>query len=73
MSKPDAVIADFEAVLQKHRSISSYSINEAINALVAGHSEEELSTVCPYISRRIGIAEWIVRCDVKQRFEQLND
>lgn len=36
-------------------------IDAAIEFVVGKYSQFETDSICPYISKRIGIAEWIVR------------
>lgn len=62
------MIYEFEAVLQENGGVSCAGINAAVNRIVEKYQEKTAMLLCPYISRRIGIAEWIVRCDMKQRY-----
>lgn len=47
--------------------------NAAVNRIVEKYQEKTAMLLCPYISRRIGIAEWIVRCDMKQRYSVITN
>ncbi|MBQ3378661.1 MAG: hypothetical protein IJG50_02210 [Clostridia bacterium] len=62
------MIYEFESVLQENGGVSCKGINAAVNSLVEKYKEENALLLCPYISRRIGIAEWIVRWDMRQRY-----
>ena len=62
------MIYEFESVLQENGGVSCKGINAAVNRIVEKYQEQNAMLLCPYISQRIGIAEWIVRCDMKQRY-----
>lgn len=62
------MIYEFESVLQENGGVSCTGINAAIDSVVKKYQEDAAMLLCPYISRRIGIAEWIVRCDMRQRY-----
>ncbi|MCR5636359.1 MAG: hypothetical protein K6F76_04180 [Clostridiales bacterium] len=62
------MINEFESELQKNGGVSCEGINAALNNIVEKYQEKSAFLLCPYISQRIGIAEWIVRCDVRGRY-----
>ncbi len=62
------MINEFESELQKNGGVSCEGINAAINIIVEKYQEKSAFLLCPYISQRIGIAEWIVRCDMRERY-----
>ena len=45
-------------------------INAAIEFIVGKYSKIATDAICPYISKRIGIAEWIVHGDIMQRYNR---
>ncbi len=67
-AKPDICL--FESVLQSDRCVSFENLNNALNAVVKTYGEEQASEISSYISRRVGIAEWIIKYDLKQRYEK---
>lgn len=62
------MIYEFESILRKNGGVSCKGIYAAVNRIVEKYQEKTAMLLCPYISRRIGIAEWIVMCDMKQRY-----
>lgn len=63
------MIREFEDVLNEYGENQIKVINSAIDCIVGKYSVSEMNLICPYISKRIGIAEWIVRADVMQRYK----
>ncbi len=57
----------FEAMKITDERMSLSDLNRALDAIAVTCSKDMIYLICPYISRRIGIAEWIVRADMKQR------
>ena len=63
------MIREFEDVLNEYGENQIKGINSAIDCIVGKYSVSEMNLICPYISKRIGIAEWIFRADVMQRYK----
>lgn len=63
-----AIISFFETVLRSHGRVSLDDLNNALNAVVKKYSEDEATEISSYVSKRVGIAEWIVKYDIKQRY-----
>ena len=67
-NEKDQIINSFENTLQNVGKITPDKLNQAIDTIVRMFDENETETICPYISKHIGIAEWIVQYDIKQRY-----
>lgn len=65
------MIREFEDVLNEYGENQIKGITSAIDFIVGKYSKFETNLICPYISKRIGIAEWIVRGDIMQRYKQM--
>ena len=63
------MIREFEDVLNEYGENQIKGINSAIDCIVGKYSVSDMNLICPYISKRIGISEWIVRADVMQRYK----
>lgn len=70
-NEKDQVINSFENALQNVGKITPDKLNQAIDTIVRTFDENETEMTCPYISKRIGIAEWIVQSDIKQRYGKI--
>lgn len=55
----DQIINSFENALQNAGKITPDKLSHAIDTIVRTFDENETEMICPYISKRIGIAEWI--------------
>ena len=66
----EQMIREFENVLSKYNDNQMKGINAAIEFIVGKYSKIETDAICPYISKRIGIAEWIVHGDIMQRYKR---
>lgn len=64
----NAIISFFETILQSNGALSLDNLNNALNAVVKRYSEDEAAEISSYVSKRVGIAEWIVKYDIKQRY-----
>ena len=64
----NTIISFFEAFLQANGALSLDNLNNALNAVVKKYSEDEATEISSYVSKRVGIAEWIVKYDIKQRY-----
>ena len=64
----NTIISFFEAFLQANGTLSLDNLNNALNAVVKKYSEDEATEISSYVSKRVGIAEWIVKYDIKQRY-----
>lgn len=70
-NEKDQIIKSFENALQNVGKITLDKLNQAIDTIVRTFDENETEMICPYISKRIGIAEWIVQYDIKQRYGKM--
>ena len=70
-NEKDQIINSFENALQNAGKITPDKLNQAIDTIVRMFDENETETICPYISKHIGIAEWIVQYDIKQRYGKM--
>ena len=70
-NEKDQIINSFENALQNVGKITPDKLNQAIDTIVRMFDENETETICPYISKHIGIAEWIVQYDIKQRYGKM--
>ena len=64
----NTIISFFETILQSNGTLSLDNLNNALNAVVKKYSEDEATEISSYVSKRVGIAEWIVKYDIKQRY-----
>ena len=60
-----------QAEIQNVGKITLDKLNQAIDTIVRTFDENETEMICPYISKRFGIAEWIVQYDIKQRYGKM--
>ena len=67
----EQMIREFENVLSRYSDDQINGINAAMEFIVKKYSKTETNLLCPYISKRLGIAEWIVRGDIAQRYNQI--
>lgn len=65
------MIQDFETILRRYGGDQINGIDAAMKFLAGTYSMDAASAICPYISKRLGIAEWIVRMDMMQRYAQI--
>ena len=65
------MIREFENVLSRYSDDQKIGVNAAIEFIVKKYSKSETEFLCPYISKRLRIAEWIVRGDIAQRYNQI--
>ena len=70
-NEKEQIINSFENALQNVGKITPDKLNQAIDTIVRMFDENETEMTCPYISKRIGIAEWIVQSDIKQRYGKM--
>ena len=71
MDQMKQMIREFENILNMHTDNPMKGVNAAINFIVRKYSKSETDTICPYLSKRLGIAEWIIRCDITKRYRQM--
>ena len=65
------MIREFENVLSRYSDNQINGINAAMEFIVKKYSKSEIDLLYPYISKLLGIAEWIVRGDIAQRYNQI--
>ena len=70
-NEKDQIINSFENALQHAGKITPDKLSQAIDTIVRTFDENETEMICPYISKRIGIAERIVQYDIKQRYGKM--
>ena len=70
--KMQQMIREFETVLCNYSENQMKGIDSAIGFLVRKYSLFEIDAICPYIAKRLGLAEWIVRGDIRQRYRRIN-
>lgn len=72
MKQTNEIMNYFDYLLQENGGISTDSLNRTLNTVVNLFSKEAVIPTSEHISKKIGIAEWIVKNDLKQRYRKLS-
>lgn len=65
------IIQEFENILSRYSDNQIKGSSAAIGFIVRKYGKFEADSISTYISKRLGIAEWIVRADIKKRYRQM--